>query len=94
MAVKSYKKGVATQLSANFQSTEFDCHGSGCCSLTLIDEKLVEYLQKIRNYFNKPLVISSGYRCSTHNRNVGGATGSRHTKGEAADIYIEGVAPA
>ena len=25
MAVKSYKKGNAVQLSANFDSTEFDC---------------------------------------------------------------------
>ena len=94
MAVKSYKKGNAVQLSTNFDSTEFDCHGSGCCSLTLIDEKLVKYLQKIRDHFGKPINVSSAYRCSSHNKNVGGVTGSRHTKGEAADIYINGVAPA
>ena len=94
MAVKSYKKGNSTQLSTNFSSTEFDCHGSGCCSLTLIDEKLVNYLQKIRDYFGKPVNVSSGYRCSSHNKNISGATGSRHTKGEAADIYIDGVTPA
>ena len=94
MAVKSYKKGNAVQLSTNFDSTEFDCHGSGCCSLTLIDEKLVKYLQKIRDHFGKPVNVSSAYRCSSHNKNVGGVTGSRHTRGEAADIYINGVAPA
>lgn len=93
MAVKSYKKGTATQLSANFKSTEFDCHGSGCCSSTLIDEDLVNYVQKIRNHFGKPVNISSAYRCNIHNKNVGGATGSRHKKGEAADIYIKDVAP-
>jgi hypothetical protein len=37
--------------------------------------------------------ISSGYRCATHNKNIGGATGSRHAKGQAADIYINGVQP-
>ena len=94
MAVKSYKKGSSTQLSTNFNSSEFDCHGSGCCSLTLIDEKLVNYLQKIRDHFGKPVNVSSAYRCSSHNKSVGGVTGSRHTKGEAADIYINGVAPA
>lgn len=94
MAVKSYKKGNSTQLSTNFNSSEFDCHGSGCCSLTLIDEKLVNYLQKIRDHFGKPVNVSSAYRCSSHNKSVGGVTGSRHTKGEAADIYINGVAPA
>lgn len=94
MAIKSYKKGIATKLSTNFNSTEFDCHGSGCCAATLVDEKLVEYLQKIRTHFGKPVTISSGYRCPVHNKNVGGVTGSRHAKGQAADIYIKGVTPA
>ena len=94
MAIKTYKKGEVTKLSTNFKSTEFDCHGKGCCSSTLIDEKLIEYVQKIRDHFGKPVNISSGYRCPTHNKNVGGATGSRHAKGQAADIYINGVKPA
>lgn len=94
MAVKTYKKKAISKLSTNFKSTEFDCHGSGCCSETLIDEQLVEYLQDIRDHFGKPVNVSSAYRCATHNKNVGGATGSRHMKGQAADIYITGVAPA
>ena len=93
MAIKSYTKGTAVQLSTNFKSTEFDCHGSGCCSTTQIDEKLVQYLQQIRTHFGKSVNVSSGYRCATHNKNVGGATGSKHSTGQAADIYINGVAP-
>lgn len=88
-----YSKGVATELSKNFESTEFDCHGKGCCNQTEIDPSLIDYLQKIRDHFKKPVSISSAYRCTIHNKNVGGATGSRHTKGQAADIYITGVAP-
>ena len=94
MAIKTYAKGSNTKLSANFNSSEFDCHGSGCCSSTLVDDKLVTYLQQIREHFGKPLNISSGYRCATHNKNVGGATNSRHARGQAADIYITGVTPA
>ena len=94
MAIKSYTKGTAVQLSTNFKSTEFDCHGSGCCSTTQIDEKLVQYLQQIRTHFGKSVNVSSGYRCTTHNKNIGGATGSKHSTGQAADIYINGVAPA
>ena len=94
MAIKTYAKGSNTKLSANFNSSEFDCHGSGCCSSTLVDDKLVTYLQQIREHFGKPVNISSGYRCATHNRNIGGATNSRHSKGQAADIYISGVTPA
>ena len=90
----NYVKGAKVKLSANFNSSEFDCKGKGCCSETLVDQQLVEYLQKIRTHFGKAVNISSGYRCATHNKNVGGATGSRHAKGQAADIYINGVAPA
>ena len=94
MAIKTYKKGVANKLSANFTSSEFDCKGSGCCTSTKVDEALVNYLQKIRDHFGKPVKINSGYRCATHNKKVGGATSSRHATGQAADIKITGIAPA
>ena len=94
MAIKTYTKGTATQLSKNFKSTEFDCHGKDCCLTTKVDEDLVKILQDIRDHFGKPVNVSSAYRCETHNANVGGATGSRHKKGQAADIYINGIAPA
>ncbi len=87
------KKGQAVKLSEFFNSTEMDCHGRGCCSETLINEKLVEYLSKIREHFGQPITITSGYRCPVHNRNVGGATGSRHGKGDAADIVVKGTSP-
>ena len=90
----TYTKGKNVKLSTNFDSTEFDCHGSGCCSKTTIDPKLVTYLQQIRTKFKKPVVITSAYRCSKHNKAIGGASGSKHTKGMAADIYVEGVKPA
>ena len=38
-----------------------------------------------------PVSISSGYRSVTLNRAIGGAAGSQHTKGEAADISVEGM---
>lgn len=93
MATNTYKKGQKTKLSENFNSLEFDCHGSGCCSETIINPKLVEYVQKIRDHFGKSITVTSGYRCPVHNRRIGGATGSRHSKGDAADIVVSGVTP-
>lgn len=93
MATNTYKKGQKTKLSENFNSLEFDCHGSGCCSETIINPKLVEYVQKIRDHFGKSITVTSGYRCPIHNKRIGGATGSRHSKGDAADIVVSGVAP-
>ena len=94
MAIKTYKKTEKTKLSNNFYASEFACHGDGCCSTIKIDSDLVTYLQKIRDHFGKPITITSGYRCATHNKNIGGASASYHTKGQAADIVVDGIAPA
>ena len=94
MAINTYKKTSYKKLSDNFTVAEFSCKGSGCCSTVKIDSKLVEYVQAIRDHFKKPVIINSGYRCSTHNKRVGGTTNSKHTQGMAADIVVNGVAPA
>lgn len=94
MAVKTFKKGSKTKLSENFKAYEFDCKCKDSCSSTFVDEKLVTYLQKIRSHFNAPVTINSAYRCEKHNKAVGGASGSYHTKGQAADIVVKGVKPA
>ena len=86
-----FEKGRSDKIAKNFQYKEFDCHGSGCCSTTIIDEKLVEYVQQIRDHFGKPVTITSPYRCEVHNRRVGGATKSYHMQGRAADIVVQGV---
>lgn len=89
-----YIKNKPTQLSPNFDSTEFDCNCKNkTCTTTEIDPKLVEYLQKIRDHFGKPVTINSAYRCDEHNEKVGGANKSKHKYGQAADIKISGVKP-
>lgn len=92
--MKTYEKGKAVKLSKNFKSTEFDCHGKGCCTETPIAEELVEILQKVRDHFGAAVTVNSGFRCPVHNANVGGASKtSYHMKGMAADIKIKGVHP-
>lgn len=86
-----FEKGRSDKIAKNFQYKEFDCHGSGCCSTTIIDEKLVEYVQQIRDHFGKPVTITSPYRCEVHNKRVGGATKSYHMQGRAADIVVQGI---
>lgn len=86
-------KGSSQKITANFSTSEFACHGRGCCTQTKINEELPKILQKIRDHFNAPISVTSAYRCQTHNRNIGGATRSRHCAGDAADIVVKGVAP-
>lgn len=45
-------------------------------------------LEPLRQWYGKPIVISSGYHCPALKRAVGGATTSQHMKGEAADLRI------
>lgn len=45
-------------------------------------------LEPLRNHFNVPIIIGSGFRCPKLNKAVGGAANSQHQYGEAADIHI------
>ena len=49
----------------------------------------MEVLQPLRDYLEKPVVISSGYRSEEVNRAVGGVKGSQHLRGEATDLHVE-----
>jgi len=42
--------------------------------------------EPIRNHFNVPIGISSGYRSNALNEAIGGSKTSQHSKGEALDI--------
>ena len=68
-----------------FNYSEFDSpdvQGSG----QLMDKTLLEMLDDVRDKFDKPIRINSGFRTEQHNEAVGGAEGSSHTKGLAVDI--------
>ena len=44
-------------------------------------------LDRIRERWGRPIVVSSGYRCEALNEAVGGVKNSYHRLGMAADIY-------
>ena len=50
-------------------------------------EALIEnVLDPLREAWGKPIIVNSGFRCERLNKAVGGAAGSQHKTGEAADI--------
>jgi hypothetical protein len=54
-------------------------------------KKLAENIfEPIRNHFNVPIHISSGYRSKALNTAIGGALTSQHCSGEAIDIDMDG----
>ena len=47
---------------------------------------VAEMLERVRSALDAPITVSSGYRCAALNEAVGGAPGSDHPQGHAADI--------
>lgn len=52
----------------------------------VVQDSLLELLDKIREEYGSPIVVTSGYRSEAHNRAVGGVSNSTHTLGLASDI--------
>ena len=74
-----------------FTPEEFQCKCG--CKTNGIDHKLVEILEKVREHFGKPVTVTSGVRCATHNARVGGVSNSQHVYKTAADFTVSGIAP-
>ncbi|MBS3848782.1 YcbK family protein [Devosia sp. BSSL-BM10] len=56
-----------------------------------LSPKLRFLIWEFEGHFGRKVIMSSGYRDSSHNAAAGGADNSYHTKCMAADFYIPGV---
>lgn len=83
----------------HFERKEFACkcgnyHAPYCNGFPAEPkEQLVRIAEKVRKHFRTPVIIVSGLRCKQHNADSKGVANSQHMYGEAADIYVSGVAP-
>ena len=68
----------------NFKVSEFTCHCG--CGFNIIDQRIINMCQTIRDTLGVPIRVTSGCRCEKHNKASGGVKGSFHTKGLAADL--------
>jgi zinc D-Ala-D-Ala carboxypeptidase len=48
-------------------------------------------LEAVRVHFDRPVIVTSGFRSVTLNKKIGGSSTSQHCQGEAADFTIPGV---
>jgi len=71
-------------LTPNFSASEFACKCG--CDKAGLDERLPSMLQQLRDTLGRSVSITSGIRCASHNRSVGGVSNSSHVQGIAADI--------
>lgn len=90
----TWKKGENISLSKYFSTKEFTCHCSfPDCVNQRISRELVAKLGDVRRELNKPLVVTSAYRCFKHQSflrsagiNTVVAKASQHELGNAADV--------
>ena len=88
--IKNYESGDKSHLSPHFNVQEFKCK-CGKEHEILVNTDLVEKLKKLYSALNcSKIIVTSGYRCASHDKNVGGSGSGQHTKGNAADICCYG----
>jgi len=75
-------------LSLNFKVREFICP---CCQEEGITDELVIHLQLVHDILpiHRIMIITSGFRCEKHNKEIGGVENSAHLKGIAADVRYD-----
>ena len=54
-----------------------------------LDRLVTNVLDKLRDGWGRPIIVTSGYRCKELNAAVGGTRNSQHLKGQAADIVSD-----
>lgn len=82
-----YIKATYGNLSKHFKAKEFQCKDGS--EYLLVCNELVTILETIREHFNTPVIINSGYRTPSWNSRVNGTPNSMHCKGMAADIVVK-----
>ncbi len=90
---------MATQITKNFTLEELSHSNTAVArgienipdvqqqlNLTALAKRL---LQPLRDIYNEPFIINSGFRSQETNKAVGGVPNSQHTKGQAADVQVK-----
>ena len=88
--IKTYPFTDDTQLTPHFNAHEFKCKCGQPHDFQLADV-LVGKLEELYGKLNcSKIIVTSGFRCAAHDKNVGGSGTGQHTKGNAADICCYG----
>jgi len=75
-------------IALHFKLSEFSCP---CCKRVMLHPKLLAKLMELRKILERPIYITSGYRCPEYNQKIGGVVNSYHCIGLAADIKVKDI---
>lgn len=71
----------------NFSESEFRCKH---CGKVNMEPDFLSRLQAVRTAYGKPMIVTSGYRCSDHPIEKRKAKPGAHALGLAADVAVRG----
>ena len=77
----------------SFKPTEFRCTCGHCTGYPSYMKRVeLKHLQKIRDHYDRPMIVTSGLRCKhANNASTGSLSNSLHLVGRACDFYMAGV---
>jgi len=77
----------------NFKPEEFRCDCGRCTGYpSYMKQVELKHLQRIRDHYNRPMIVTSGLRCKYANgSSTGSIQNSLHLVGRACDFYMAGV---
>ena len=70
-----------------FTEQELACKGTDECDM---HPEFMDKLIAVREDYNEPMIITSGYRHLAYNDTIGGAKNSPHLYGRAVDVKVVG----
>lgn len=78
------------QISKNFNviRDKLYCRHCGVYEINSEVRLFNKMVQEFREWYNRSMIVSSGERCTKHNRNIGGSKRSKHAKFTAYDIVV------
>ena len=79
-------------ISAHLSKSEITCKCG--CGYSDLKKPAIDLFEKVRHELgDKPLIITSGCRCSRHSVAVGGRSNDMHTRGLALDVRSDYYTP-
>ena len=88
--IRNYEYGDTTQITQHFNAKEFRCKCGKEHEFSVSDE-LVQKLEQLYAALKcSKIIVTSGFRCSSHDKAVKGSGTGQHTLGNAADICCYG----
>jgi len=73
-----------------FRIPEYSCKCG--CGLIHLHENVLYFFDRMREFYGKPMIVTSGCRCAEYNKRVDGASKSSHTPQDDGYTYALDIA--